>query len=229
MLNDLVLNHKKNDGQMWVSTRPLTPKNRDKNLEVFTSHYIESLAGTFSFRSYSPLLERVRVEKGFATRVIARSEGKLGPYAAVMIDIEVADLDQLQLDENHRTAILRVLFAKIPGRVWSYNNRSFALEERSGKNLLFCGYYNTPKYFKQNLLDFKKLLESIVFFKKTDPPNTTVLAEGRFQPAKTMTPPTPPPAPEQPAEQQPPETPAMPEPEGDSGEVSELPEDSAVE
>jgi hypothetical protein len=99
---DVLLEHRAVDANMWLRTVPLSGHDREKGLRVLADRYVEAVsgAGAIAVRFGA---ESVRaVEKRFASRVLNTSACTVSGKEALLVDFEVANVDQLQLSDAAR-------------------------------------------------------------------------------------------------------------------------------
>jgi hypothetical protein len=167
---DLKLHHIQNAGEIWVLSREIPPHLANTLVDVFLDNYVENLSGLNVEVSRTPFNYVKITERKNATKIISKQSTKIGKYPGIIATIEIANLNQLRLDPNHRSGMMRVLIAKIDGKIGGTDgivdgHMVIMPPERAGKVLLVVGYYNTPQFFEQGLPDFDSLLKKTSFRK----------------------------------------------------------------
>lgn len=155
--SDLELTHKENNGYIWVNARELPEHLGSTKAEVFLRNYAESLSGTEFQPRNGAFSVSGGASRGFATKIIEEDKIEFGQWSGVIATIEVARLEQLRLDPEHRYGFVRVLFVVIDPFEKMFDEMASSLP-RSGKGLLMVGYFNSPDYFRENLEDFYEFL-----------------------------------------------------------------------
>jgi hypothetical protein len=163
----------RDNGVLWVQTRPLSPRDVDKDLDVLVGHYADSLAGTGLYEQGTVAgLATIRA-RTFTTFVTDKTETKLGPHPALAAVIELAEVDRLRADPSWRSAKIRLAVAKfdyqeaLPDEVVTVDigggNTSTTAEKRWKKRtaVVLVGYYNDAEHFDAGLGSFDALVARI--------------------------------------------------------------------
>jgi hypothetical protein len=155
---DLRLEHRRNNGSIWVRTFPVSDITADKELTVIVQNYVENIAAAGYFTAGITETGALRIEeRRFATRVLdTKSIGLDGQEAAAVL-FDVADVNQLQMSANARSARALVLISRTPFR---YRVRT-GLGVREWPVLMLVGFANAPGNFDASLPDFRRFLSSI--------------------------------------------------------------------
>ena len=95
----------------------------------------------------------------WATTVLDEHPALIGAQPAHLALIDVANVDQLQLDADARVA--RALVAVIRGNV--YWTETHGDRQRRRPALMIVVYQNAPGEFDESVEDFERLLSSIRF------------------------------------------------------------------
>ncbi len=163
---DLRLRHRNNPGTIWVITTDIPTRMKSTFIDVFLDNYVTSLTGAEIQIHSAPTVAVHIDERRHATKILKKERLDVGPHGAVDAVIEIANVDQLRLDPNHRTAMERLVILKIDGIVGDQNFTSIHTQKRPGKVLMIIGYYNTPEYFESGLDDFESFLKQFTFGKQ---------------------------------------------------------------
>jgi hypothetical protein len=99
---DVLLEHRTVDANMWLRTVPLSGHDRDKGLRVLADRYVEAVSGAGAVAVRFGAESVISIEKRFASRVLATSPCTVSGREALLVDFEVANVDQLQLSESAR-------------------------------------------------------------------------------------------------------------------------------
>jgi hypothetical protein len=99
---DVLLEHRAVDANLWLRTVPLSGHDRDKGLRVLADRYVEAVSGAGAIAVRFGAESVVAVEKRFASRVLTTSPCTVSGKEALLVDFEVANVDQLQLSDSAR-------------------------------------------------------------------------------------------------------------------------------
>jgi hypothetical protein len=165
---DLVLEHAKTDGEIWIAVRELTVRNKQRKLDVILDSYVDSLAGTTIDVFSSTFGHRLRRERRFASTLIEAQEVDLAGHPALLATISISDVDQLQLDPNHVFGRVRLLLTRFTGKTLQPDPKMAGAPHASKKHLpgevlLIAGYFNNDDYFEAQLADFEGFISRIEF------------------------------------------------------------------
>jgi hypothetical protein len=147
-----------------------------KDLDVVLESYADGLAGAGLFEQSSLFGLKTDTARQYTTFIVSKKATSLGALAAISGVVEVADVEKLRLDPQHRDSKAELCFAHVKylGRshpnpiknsVWpvvsheTKRGHDYA-EERTG--LLVIGYYNDARRFDSHLADFHGLLGRVV-------------------------------------------------------------------
>jgi hypothetical protein len=155
---DLRLEHRRNNGSIWVRTFPVSDVVYDKALTVLVQNYVENIASAGYFTAGISEAGTLRVEeRRFATRVLDTQTIGLDHHDAAAVLFDVANVNQLQMTADARSARALVVISRTPFR---YRVRT-ALGVREWPVLMFVGYANAPADFDASLPDFQRFLGTI--------------------------------------------------------------------
>jgi len=129
----------------------------------------------------------------FTSFIVKKEPTSLGKLPAIRGVIEIADLDKLRLDRNHRDSKAELLFAKVtylkdlgPARPresrWpivegTSSNGQYVHYKAQRTGLLVIGYYDDATRFESHLPDLHALLERIEIPDGAIPPNAELPAK----------------------------------------------------
>jgi len=161
---EILLTNRHNDGEIWLSTVPLSGKNSEKNLQVLLERYVEGISGTGSVVVISmPEEQKAAVaDKHYATRVTELRKVQLDGVEGLAATVEVANVDQLQLSPNSRWLRAKLVFVR-PGFQYAMGTSSDGSATHAWPVLLVAGYSNGTADFDASLPDFERLLSEIDF------------------------------------------------------------------
>ena len=148
--------HRRDGGVLWLRTIPVADRFAQSDLRLLAHDYVEEVAGgdyyavRFAGRD---LVEDVR----FATTIIDESERMVGEFPAYLVTFDVANVDQLRLDPNSRTARVRLVLIRPP-----YRTRvSVGRDSHDYATLVAVGYSNVPEYFDAHAGEFEDFLRRL--------------------------------------------------------------------
>jgi len=190
---DLRLTNKRNNGVLWSKAHPLLFEQSDRDLDVILDNYVDALAGNGLYARGSLFgVERTKA-RNFTTFLVSKTIGRIGGRDALLGTIEIAEVDRLKQDPNHRTGVVRLALVKIRcftvancrldgGLAMQGSSESVAMGAatdvelkrwptidcrgkpcRARTGLLIVGYYNTPTYFAEGEAELDNLLSRITF------------------------------------------------------------------
>lgn len=150
---DLRFAHAETNATIWLRSIPVAPRAAKRDLQGVANDWAEGLSGTGFFA-----LDAGPVKVGaqqFATRIIRSRVGRIVGEPAFDVTVELANVDQLRLDPNFRSAIGRVVFArtKFEYGLKRFGDRPLALPIR-----WMIGYANNPRDFARQEKDFEGFL-----------------------------------------------------------------------
>jgi hypothetical protein len=167
---DLHFVHEVNGGIIWVKAHPVRKDRGRLALDVVLDDYIDSLRGTGLFEQGDLFGLETVVARKFTTFVPERKSTKVAGRPAVEAVIALAETDRLEIDKSERSGIVRVVMIRFPFYVKASvtgPNESQVFDGKDGHRyvkrnaLLVIGYYNTPRYFKENVGDLDGLLTRV--------------------------------------------------------------------
>jgi hypothetical protein len=176
-LYELRFEHVVDAGLVWLRTVPLGGNEEHRALRVHARNYVAEVAGG-SYVAVG-LQGTLRIEeRRFASTVIEEGPTTVGDLEAYEITFDVADVDQLALDPEHRQRRVRIVIIR-PDYTWTPGRRAVVLFETrrappmprrargdarySFPVLMVVGYASHPDDFAEHEDDFRGLLERIRF------------------------------------------------------------------
>lgn len=157
-LYDLSLEHERKDASMWVQTFAISTHNQKKDLDVFAHRFVEASAGAglvaVRFGIDGPV---GAVEKRFATRVLSETACKVSGREAYRVDFEMANVDQLQLQDEARSMRGSIVYVRT-----GYGDRVSKGRDAVFPVLMAVGLVARPKDFDALNADFDTLLSQTV-------------------------------------------------------------------
>jgi hypothetical protein len=155
---DLRLEHRRNNGSIWVRTFPVSEVTDGKALTVLVQNYVENIAAAGYFTAGISEAGAVSVEeRRFATRILDTEATSIGGHDAAAVLFDVANVNQLQMSLSARSARALVFISRTPFR---YRVRT-ALGVREWPVLMLVGFANAPDDFDASLPDFQRFLGAI--------------------------------------------------------------------
>lgn len=161
---DLRFTNRRYSGEIWLRTIPLSASEAELELPVVLRRYVEGIAGNgFTVTQISTPTGRVAVtveERRFAARVLDYTPVTVHGVEALVATIEVANVDQLQLDPNARGERARLVFVRAP---FTLDRPRSGVEVARYRVLLAAGYVASPADYERGLVDFEGLVSRVVF------------------------------------------------------------------
>ncbi len=155
----VLLEHSESGGRIWLRTFPLSGRYRGRNLGVVLREYAADLSGgTYELAGLRGAL--VLRERRTAATIVADNPASVMGSPAHAATIDIADVDQLRLNSEHRLARARVVMAN-PRYVVAY-------QSDWGQRVRFpmvatIGYVNTPEFFERGLPAFESFVRRVRF------------------------------------------------------------------
>ena len=157
-LYDLRFTHSVHAGVIWMMTVPVPVRWQNKDLSVLTREYVDDISGSgFEIVEYKAMRVEGR-EKTFASTIVETAAGTVAGREAYAATVDVANLDQLRLNPNHRHRRARVVLIR-SGLVYVYTHRS---KKYTFPVVLFLGYSNRPAEFPHGLPAFEDFVDRVV-------------------------------------------------------------------
>lgn len=153
---DVRFRHRRDAGELWVSTLPLSSELGETQLRVLARRYVEAVSGT-GIALVQLGSELGLVQRRYATRVIAERSVVIDDFDAFEVVFEVANVEQLQLDASARWQRARVVLVR-PGLYW--RPASYGLQVLPV--VMTIGYVNHPSDFASNEGAFDRLVGRIL-------------------------------------------------------------------
>jgi len=190
---DLRFSNRRDNGVIWVKAHPLPPKAAGLRLDVVLDNYADGLSGGAVYESLSPYNTVVAKSRRFTTLVTDTAPATLGGHPAIKGTVEIADVDRIKVDSNHRDSKVRVYFAKFlyePGKMRIMPALADERAEKQRIALLVVGYHNSAQYFDAHLKEFDEFVGRVAFPPGVSPPDAQPLpAAASAQPALSASPP----------------------------------------
>ncbi|MBN2524747.1 MAG: hypothetical protein JXR76_00035 [Deltaproteobacteria bacterium] len=111
---ELTLRHRRNDSQIYVDLTIMQDSKSEIDVDVFLSNFVERLSGKTTWYKFSEYGHHFNDSRTYASKITRQQKIKIGSYDAILATIELANLEQLKLDENSRSEKVSVLLVKIP-------------------------------------------------------------------------------------------------------------------
>lgn len=148
---DVKLVHRRTDAVMWMSTIPLASRWAQTDLSVVAASYVEAVSGV----GYVVTDLGVAAQRGYSTRVISERALTLWNRPAYEFTFEVANISQLELSEESRTRMVRILLVRPP--------YGWQLERRKPEvpMLMVLGVSTLPDQFASSVPSFERLVNQV--------------------------------------------------------------------
>lgn len=160
---DLLFEHRRHDGLIWLRSFPVSPDVGERSLEVLAENYVEGVSGTGYVVSR---LEPVVVgERRYGTRVIDSASGTVAGARAHRITFDVVNLDQQEADPSTAPTRVRIYLIHAPYPwVWGAGaTREGAFRRGAWPLLMVAGYVNDAHRFAEDEGALESLLARLAF------------------------------------------------------------------
>jgi len=190
---DLRFVNSRDNAVIWLKVHPMEASQANLDLDVLLENYADGLAGTGLFEQSSLFGLAVDKVRHFTSFIVKKEPTALGQLPAIRGVIEIADLDKLRLDRNHRDSKAELVFAKViyledlgPNKPhasrWPIaeglsSNGQYVHYKAQRTGLLVIGYYDDATRFESHLPDLHALLDRIVIPESAIPPNAALPAQ----------------------------------------------------
>jgi hypothetical protein len=152
----LKLEHRKEDAVIWLSTLPLSEKDRDKDLSVLAHRWLDDMSGSESVAtvdSAAPAMVALS-ERRSAVRSLDASACSVSGREAFSVDADVANVDALSVSPSSRSRRMRLVIIR--------SGYSHHPDHSKGSSdfpvFVIAGYSNAPEAFATRLADFNEFL-----------------------------------------------------------------------
>ncbi len=153
-LYDLRLISTRDNGVIWLRSIPVTNDTYRLGVRALLERYVNSISGAGYARASMGRQGSMSTERRYAARVVSSEPITVGGRAAAAALLEVANVDQLQLDASSRIERVAVVITHARGRLRTRASGTFPV-------LLIAGYANSPAAFDASLADFQRFVGSI--------------------------------------------------------------------
>lgn len=154
---DLRLDHRRNNGRIWLRTFPIPDSVQDKDLQVLVENFVENIAAEGYYTAGVSAGHLVVQSRTYATKMLDTQRIGVSQQDAAAVLFDVANVNQLQMSADARAARAMVVMIRTPYEF----TFSSARGRRSWPVLMLAGYANAPADFDGGLEDFKRFLQSI--------------------------------------------------------------------
>lgn len=156
---DLWLEHRATDQTIWVRSMILSQTDAHKNLDVISRRYLEAVTGTgYAVASLQEDATIQLVDKKYAATKIGEQALSVGPYPALVVAVDVANLHELELDSTARQRRVLLVFVRTG---YGYPVTNWRREEQMFPTVLVAGYASSPADFDAGLPAFRHLLSNV--------------------------------------------------------------------
>jgi hypothetical protein len=165
---ELELRHQINDSKIYVDLAVLPNSKRNTKIDVFLSNFVEQLSGKTTWYKQSVYGKPENETRTYAAKIIEQQYLDKGNYSGILVTIELANLDQLKLDPNHRSEIVSVLLLRVDdyiGENVGYNdNGSYVFGDKRAA-IFTTVLFSRPDDHLTSYKDFLSFIDSIKFRK----------------------------------------------------------------
>ncbi|MBI5490798.1 MAG: hypothetical protein HY905_25925 [Deltaproteobacteria bacterium] len=144
---------------IWIRSLPLSRRLADRDLSVIGHDWVEEIAGG---EWWAACLGGCAVgeERHWATTLVSEELTFVSGVGAFDVTFDIANVDQLQLDPDARTARARLVLVR-PGYRMPLRGGEHRYE---APTLVALGYAQTPDRFDEHAAEFEDLLRRIDFW-----------------------------------------------------------------
>jgi len=165
-LYDLRFKHLVHDGVIFLRTIPVSADLERKKLSTLMDRFIEQIAGAgYEVVKLNPTTNVV-VEKRYAAALVDKHRATLADTSALVVTLDIANLDQLKVDPAARKHRLQLVLLHTH---FKYTPKSGVGKNARAKGtfpvVMLAGYANQPGDFSAGLNEFHDLLNRITISK----------------------------------------------------------------
>lgn len=146
------------NGELWIQIVELDEEYLEMSPGVLARNIVENLAGGRWWVRLDGRRVRGRHVR-WASTLVEETTAVIQGQPAHVVLVDVANVDQLQMDPNARFA--RAALAVIRGGVYRIERRGNV--QRKWPMLMIVGYANAPEEFEASYDDFARLLDHLRF------------------------------------------------------------------
>lgn len=163
---DLRFRHSVHDGVVFLRTVPMSADLQSKKLSVLMERYVEGIAGAgYEVVQFYPG-KTIVIEKRYAAAVVDKAPAKIAGLDAYVVTLDVANIDQLQVDANARSERVQLVLAHTNFTYKVTGNQEGKSVTTEFPVVLLVGYGNHPEEFDAGLQDFHDFLGRLVIDQK---------------------------------------------------------------
>ncbi len=151
--------HRETNGAIWLRAFPVSTRTGEKSLKALVENYVNGISGAGYDVVWVAWDTAVvsSAERTYASKIASGGAGTLGAQEMYEAIVDVANLDQLRLDPNHRYRRLHIVLARTPfTREFGPTSQTVALPV-----LALAVHANTPDDFDKTQADFISMLSRI--------------------------------------------------------------------
>jgi hypothetical protein len=159
---EVLLRHRRTDDRLALSVYPISQQNEETDLAVLAREAVDSLSGTGGHAVHYVDGTTTTIERRTTARIIELERITVDGFEAVGVTYEIADIDQLRLDDSSRLAVSRMILIRVPWR-WTRASVGQYGGGESWPMLARVVYNARPESFERGTEAFARFVRSIRF------------------------------------------------------------------
>jgi hypothetical protein len=157
---DLRFTHKKTTAVVWLRTRPIEQRLRDKELRVLMSGIVEGISGGgYQVVELNGALYETNKEQRYAAKVVRSTKATLAGKEAFATVVDVSNIDRLKVESTAVEARIMIVLART-GIETTIGRR---VKKKDFPVVMLAEYAASPSDFDATLPDFEGLLKRVSF------------------------------------------------------------------
>jgi hypothetical protein len=157
---DLELSHLVTEANIQVDVTVLPQSKQRTRMDVFLANFIDNISGGRSWYEKYRYTGKTKVSRTYASKLIVSREFKIGENDAVLATIELADLNQLELDPDHRSGVITILLVRLNDYVFRPRT-AYLFQKQAFPAILTVMLYSRPEHHAELKPDFYALTKAI--------------------------------------------------------------------
>jgi hypothetical protein len=170
-LYDLRLANVSDGAVIWTKAHPLLPRDAGKTLDILLSNYADSIAVAGAYADLNAFSQPPSPMRRFTSFVVEQKPRLVAGHPALSALVELAEVDKLRVNPDHRHSKLRLVLVKYghlqtsssaPSTPWpsSKQGQNWVVERTA---LLVLGYVNTAARFERHTETFSDFVSLVRF------------------------------------------------------------------
>jgi hypothetical protein len=159
---EVLLRHRRTDDRLALSVYPISQQHEETDLAVLAREAVDSLSGVGGLSVHYVDGTTSTIERRMTARILDLERMTVDGFEAVGVTYEIADVDQLRLDDASRIGVSRMILVRVPWR-WT---RAHVGQYGGGESwpMLARVVHNArPESFERGTEAFGRFVRSIRF------------------------------------------------------------------